>query len=252
MANTSDRKEALGVSEAEWQARVDLAAAYRLAEEYGWSALIYNHITLRIPDQPRHFLIKPHKLLFDEVKASNLVKLSMDGDRLNFADDVNPAVFSLHASILRAKPNINGILHTHTKAGSAMSAHGKGLLPISQGAMRFYGLLAYHDYGGFAEKDEDARIVADLGENVAMILRNHGILVVAETASTMITRASDLLEAFESQLLLEASGAPITLPPPEVCEHTAKAFQSYDKKLWQDDWAAYLRKLDRVDPSYRD
>jgi ribulose-5-phosphate 4-epimerase/fuculose-1-phosphate aldolase len=241
------------VSEAEWKARVDLAACYRLADQFGWSYLIYNQISLRVPDQPDHFLMKPHELLYEEVKASNLLKIATSSRPLDWSDDVNPAVFSLHVGIFSARPTVNVILHTHTVTGSAMSAHGKGLLPITQTAMRFFNRLSYHDYEGFADQaDEAARIVRDLGNSQAMVLRNHGVLVVAPNVAAAMMRTIQFLEASETQMKLEATGAPMIIPSPEVCENTAKQHEMYDETLSPADWRAYLRKLDRVDTSYRE
>lgn len=241
------------VSEAEWNARVDLAAAFRLADYYGWDNLIYNHIALRVPDAPDHFLFKPHSLLFNEICASNLVKIPLDGRQLTESENVNAAGFTIHTSILNARSELNCTVHVHTKAGMAMSAHGKGLLPMTQGAMRFYDRLSYHDYEGIAtDLSESDRLARDLGaKNKAMILRNHGLLTCGASASEAINLMRYLVTACETQLMLEATGAPILIPAPELCEHAARQWEHHDAHGGREDWPAFLRIADRVDPSFR-
>lgn len=241
------------VSSAEWQARVDLAATYRLCVHYGWDNLIYNHIALRVPGEPGNFLFKRHKLMFDEVCASNLVKIRLDGRALDENDDVNAAGFTIHTAILNARPELNCTLHVHTKAGMAMSAHPDGILPMTQGAMRFYDRLAYHDYEGIAtDLNESSRLARDLGpRHKSMILRNHGLLTCGASTSEALTLMRYLIGACETQLMLQATGCRIVLPPPETCEHAARQWEHHDAHGGRDDWPAYLRIADRIDPSYK-
>lgn len=241
------------VSEAEWTARVDLAATYRLADLYEWDNLIYNHISMRVPDQPDCFLVKAHNPMFNEVCASNLVKLRLDGKQLTESENVNAAGFTIHTGVLNARPDINCVLHIHTKAGMAMSAHPKGILPMTQGAMRFYNRISYHDYEGIAtDMNETQRLARDLGpKNKSMILRNHGLLTCGTTSSEALTLMRYLVAACETQLMLEASGAGMIVPSAETCEHAARQWEYHDANGGQDDWPAYLRIADRADPSYR-
>ena len=244
----------IGCSPAEWQARVDLAALHRLATHYGWDNLIYNHIAMRVPDQPECFLFKVHNLMFDEVTASNLVKMRLDGRQLTESENVNAAGFTIHTSILNARPDLNVTLHVHTKAGMAMSAHADGIIPMTQGAMRFYDRLSYHDYEGIATNmDECARLARDLGpRNRSMILRNHGLLTSGAQPSDALNAMRYLVNACETQLMLQATGARIILPPPDLCERTAQQWEYHDAHGGREDWPAYLRIADRIDTGYRD
>ena len=241
-----------GISEAEWQARIDLAAAYRLCAHFGWELLIYNHIAMRVPGEPC-FLVKPHSLLFTEVCASNLVKLRLDGQPVGFSENVNLAGFTIHTAILNARPDINCTLHVHTVPGMAMSAHKEGVLPLTQSAMRFYNRVSYHDFQGYATEQAECEILArDLGpRNKVMVLRNHGLLTCGESASEAVYSMMSLVLCCESQLLLEASGAEMVIPPPEVCEHAAQQAERHQKMAAKGDWEAFLRILDRQDTSYR-
>ena len=186
------------VSEAEWQARTDLAACYRLAHYYRMTDQIYTHISARVPDEPEHFLINAYGLLFDEITASSLVKIDHDGTIIDDPSGlgINEAGFVIHSAIHKARHDVNCVMHTHTRAGVAVSAQKQGLLMISQHAMRFHDCLAYHDYEGVAlELDEQQRLTAHLGDRNAMILRNHGLLTCGPTVR----------EAFELMYYLECS-----------------------------------------------
>lgn len=241
------------VSEAEWNARVDLAAAHRLVDIYGWSNLIYNHITTRVPDQPEYFLVKAHNILFTEVCASNLLKLRLDGKMSTESENVNTAGFTIHTAVLNARPELNCTAHVHTEAGMAMSAHGKGLLPLNQGAMRFYNRISYHDYEGLSKDlNERERIARDLGpQNKAMIMRNHGLLTAGESVVEALTLMLYLITSCKTQLMLEATGAPLVIPGAAICEHAAQQWEKIAEFGPRDEWPAYLRMADRVDPSYR-
>ncbi|HEY5216765.1 MAG TPA: class II aldolase/adducin family protein [Pseudolabrys sp.] len=239
------------ISQAEWQARVDLAAVYRLIAHYGWDDVIYNHSSMRVPGEPRHFLMKQHDLLYTEVTASNLVKVSMDGD-LDEKSGVNRPGFTLHGGVLSARADVNCAVHIHTPIGMAIGGVKGGLRMVSQPAIRFYQRIGYHAYEGITEDfGERARINADLGNNRAMIMHNHGLLTVGKTAREAFVLMQHLHEAAEIQLMIDASGRdPIEIPP-EVCAKTAEQYEHHDAGRGSHDWAAYLRILDNIDTSYR-
>ena len=237
----------------EWSARVDLAAAHRVAEEFGWTQLIYNHFTCRVPGEPQHFLVKPHQWMFREVTASCLIKLDLDGNAPDPNTKVNAAGFAIHTAILKARADVGAVVHIHTDAGIALSAHKEGLRYMSQAAMRFYGpRLAYHDYHGVAEVEESASIARDIGGAKAMILRNHGLVTLGRSIAEAMSRMNYLMSAIESQLKLEAAGAHnILLPPPEMCEKAARQWDALEDGGKLSEWPAMLRWMDRVDPGFR-
>ena len=241
------------VSGAEWEARVDLAAAYRLVLMEGWGNHIFNHISMRSPDQPDHFLVKAHELMYDEVTASNLASVPMDDDSVDEqSHHVNRVGFVQHRGILLARPDVNCALHIHSQAGIAMSAHAKGLLPMSQNALSFYNRLSYFTYGGVPEgANEGDAIGAALGENNHMVMQNHGLFTCGTTARAAFSRMKNLVAACETQLRLEATGAEILLPPEDVCERAAAQSVTHLDGRATADWPAYLRLLDRTDTSYR-
>jgi ribulose-5-phosphate 4-epimerase/fuculose-1-phosphate aldolase len=240
------------MSDAEWNARIDLAAVYRLIALYGWDDVIYNHSSMRVPGEPRNFLMKRHELLYTEVTASNLVKVSMDED-LDEASGVNRPGFTLHGGVLAARADINCVVHVHTATGMAIAGLKHGLRMVSQQAIRFYQRIGYHAYEGITEDfGERARINKDLGgNNHSMILHNHGLLTTGKTARDAFVLMHHLLEAAEIQLMLEATGSELIEIPPEVCAKTVKQYETHDAGRGSADWAAYLRKLDAVDRSYR-
>ncbi|HZQ11843.1 MAG TPA: class II aldolase/adducin family protein [Pseudolabrys sp.] len=239
------------ISDAEWQARVDLAAVYRLIALYGWDDVIYNHSSMRVPGEPRMFLMKKHELLYTEVTASNLVKVSMDED-LDEKSGVNRPGFTLHGGVLAARADVNCAIHVHTATGMAIAGLKSGLRMVSQQAIRFYQRIGYHPYEGITEDfGERERINRDLGQNRAMIMHNHGLLTVGKSAREAFVLMHHLIEAAEIQLTLEATGSALIEIPPEVCEKTAKQYETHDAGRGSADWAAYLRKLDQIDRSYR-
>ena len=243
------RPGAIGADE--WSARVELAAAHRLVSLFGWTNLIYNHVTLRVPGEPQHFLLKPHTLLFEEVTASSLVKLDLDGNAVGDGTTLNAAGFNIHTAVLKSRPEINCVVHVHTLAGMAISAHAGGLLPLNQGAMRFYNRISYHDYEGLStDANERERIERDLGRNKAMIMRNHGLLTCGTTVREALILMKYLVMSAEAQLMLEASGAELVIPPPDVCERAAQQWETHDPKAGLAEWPAMLRIVDRHDPSY--
>ncbi len=241
----------------EWQLRRELAATYRLIAHFRMTDLIFTHISLRLPGPDHHFLINPYGLLFEEITASNLVKIDLDGNPVGASEySVNPAGFVIHSAIHRARDDAQCVLHTHSKAGCAVAALDEGLLPVNQMSMEFYRQVAYHDYEGIAlDLDEQERLVSDLGDRPVLILRNHGLLTVGESASQAFLRMFYLDKACEIQLAAAAAG-PLRLPSPEVCEHTAGQFAGTVTGDYTDPegnalaWAALLRLVERIAPDY--
>ena len=239
------------VSAEEWQARIDLAAVYRLVAHRGWDDVIYNHCSMRVPGEPTKFLMKRHELLWTEVTASNLVKVDMNDD-LDESAGVNRPGFTLHGGVLRGRPDVNCAVHVHTETGMALAGLKSGLRMISQQAMRFYRRVGYHPYEGITEDfAERERILAHLGKNRALILHNHGLLTVGKTAREAFVLMKYLMEAAEIQLRMEATGGALIEIPPEICEKTAAQYEKHDAGRGSADWPAYLRILDAVDSSYR-
>ncbi|HXX09460.1 MAG TPA: class II aldolase/adducin family protein [Pseudolabrys sp.] len=239
------------ISDAEWQVRVDLAAVYRLIAHYGWDDVIYNHSSMRVPGEPRMFLMKKHELLYTEVTASNLVKVSMD-ENLDERAGVNRPGFTLHGGVLSAREDVNCAIHLHTEIGMAFAGLKSGLRMLSQPAIRFYNRIGYHKYEGITEDfGERERINRDLGKNRALIMQNHGMLTVGKTAREAFVLMAHLLEAANIQLMMEATGSELIEIPPDVCAKTAEQYEHHDAGRGSADWAAYLRKLDQIDRSYR-
>jgi ribulose-5-phosphate 4-epimerase/fuculose-1-phosphate aldolase len=241
------------ISEAEWKVRVDLAACYRLAAREGWDDLIYTHISARVPGPEHHFLINPFGMSFDEITASSLVKIDLEGSIVgDSAYGVNKAGFVIHSAVHEARPQVGCVMHTHTENGMAVSMLKGGFRPVSQHAMMFHDRLGYHDYEGLAlEADEKARLVRDLGNHGSMILRNHGFLTTGGTVGEAFVRMFYLEKAAGAQLKAMASGDELVVPPPEVCEKTARQFDGDKVPCGTREWPAMLRRLDRADPSYR-
>jgi ribulose-5-phosphate 4-epimerase/fuculose-1-phosphate aldolase len=241
-------------SAAELQLRVDLAAAYRLIALHGWDDLIYTHVSAAIPGEPGRFLINPFGLAFDEVRASNLVKIDTEGRIVGHSEHpVNATGFALHAAVHLARPDAVCVMHLHNTAGIAVSIQRDGLLPASQHALRFFGQLAWHDYEGLAfSPAEGTRLTANLGDKPAMLLRNHGTLTTGRTVAEAFVLMATLIKACEIQLQAQAGGVPLVTPPPDVCARTAE--QLFDGGAIEGalEWPALLRKLDRIDRSYRD
>jgi len=264
------------VSAQEWQTRVDLAACYRLMALYGMTDLVYNHITARVPGDG-HVLINPYGMLYDEITASSLIKIDLDGNTVLQPEhdySVNAAGYVIHSAVHTARPDAECVIHTHTRAGSAVSALADGLMPLSQTAMRFAGHLAYHDYEGPAfNRGERQRLVADLGNNNAMILRNHGLLVCAPTIPQAFNLIYWLEQACRIQVDVLSCGRALKVPAAEVVTATAEALAGAEITLDNEastnphmmagaqrgqtgygllEWPALRRRLDRLDPSYAD
>ncbi|RMF16743.1 MAG: class II aldolase/adducin family protein [Alphaproteobacteria bacterium] len=241
------------VGEEEWRARVDLAAAYRLVARFGWDELIFTHLTLRLPGPEHHFLINPFGLLFEEVTASSLVKIDIDGNKvMDSPYPVNPAGFTIHSAIHAAREDAKCVLHVHTIAGTAVAAREDGLLPLTQDALTLWGDIAYHDYEGLAlEEGEKERLVADLGEKSCMILRNHGLLTVGENVAEAFIRLFFLQRACEMQVAALAGGGGLRLQSEEMGARVSAQARAGFGAPAQIAWAALLRKLERDDPGYQ-
>ncbi len=240
------------VTEADWQARVDLAAVYRLLAHHGWGDVIFNHAAMRSPSNPRHFLIKRHELLYTEVTASNLVEVSMDDD-LDERSGVNRPGFTLHSGVLRGRPDVNCSVHVHPEEGIAVSALKDGLRPLSQNAMRFYNRVGYHNYEGLTDSfDERERIVGALGKNRVLVMRHHGVTTVGVTAREAFGLMKEFVRAAHIQLMIQSTGEPVIEIPAQVCEHVAAQYEQHDRGRASAEWPAYLRLLDGIDRSYRD
>lgn len=243
------------VTEAEWQARVDLAAAYRLVALYGWDDLIFTHISARVPGPEHHFLLNPYGMMFDEVTASSLVKIDLEGNKVVESPHfINPAGFTIHSAVHAARKDALCVMHLHTDYGIAVSAQKEGLLPVSQQAMFPLASLAYHDYEGLAlNEDEKPRLVADLGTRSYMILRNHGLLTVGETVAEAFLSMYILERACRIQILAQSGGGELHRVPDKIIGLTAKQMSAVTVGQGAElTWPGLLRKLDRIDPTYRD
>lgn len=241
------------VSPEEWQARVDLAACYRLMDRFGMTDLIYNHITLRIPDT-EHLLINLYGMLYKEITASSLVKIDVEGEIIWKPDTdygINTSGYIIHGAIHKARPDVNAIIHSHTRAGIAVSVMKCGLLPMSQTSMRFAGHIGYHDYEGPAvDLDERERLVRDLGDDNAMILRNHGLLTCGPSVAQAFNTMYNLELSCRGQVDAMAARTELTLPPQEVLDHTANMYQPGTRRPYGElEWHAMRRLLDAEDKS---
>ena len=246
------------VSPEEWEARVQLAAAYRLTDLYGMTELVSNHISCRVPGEEGHFLINGYGLLYDEIRASNLIKVDLEGRVLfNPTDyDVNGAGFVIHSAIHAARHDVDCVAHTHTRAGMAVSAMACGILPIAQTSMRFLH-VAHHDFEGIADDlDERQRLVADLGNYNAMILRNHGLLTCGTSIAAAFMNLWRMERACQTQIMALSCGQELRFPAPEVVQATYDKMMGLHRHLpnqmaYSSPWPALLRRLDRIDPSYK-
>ncbi|MFN3376085.1 MAG: class II aldolase/adducin family protein [Burkholderiaceae bacterium] len=241
------------VSPEEWQLRVDLAACYRLVALYGWSDLVFTHISARVPGPEHHFLINPYGLMFDEITASSLVKVDQDCQKLHDSPfPVNPAGFTIHSAVHEVRPDVTCVLHTHTRAGVAVAAQRCGVLPISQQSTFVLASLAYHDYEGVAFRPEEKpRLQADLGQANFLCLRNHGLLTVGRTIADAFLSMYVFESACQIQVAAQAGGELVQVDP-AIIAGTARALQVQTGGMGgQFAWPALLRKLDRVDGSYK-
>lgn len=245
------------VTEEEWKLRVDLAAAYRLVALYGWDDIIFTHLSVRVPGPEHHFLINPYNLMFEEITASSLVKIDTNGTPVMETPYLtNPAGFTIHSAIHMARDDAHAVMHLHTPHGQAVSAMSFGLLPHTQTAMIAQHDVAYHEYEGIAtDLEERERLVADMGSKNAMILRNHGTLTVGETVADAFMRLYFLERACEAQVhMLSAGRENLNNPPQGTPEKVKDQSSGQGIKMLNQmlAWPALLRKLDRIDPSFRD
>ena len=243
------------VSDEEWDLRVNLAACYRLIAMHGWDDLVFTHISARVPGADEHFLINAYGLLFEEMTASSLIKVDLNGDKvLDSPHPVNPAGFVIHSAVHEAREDVGCVLHTHTRAGVAVSAQANGLLPLSQTSLFPLASLGYHDYEGVALNDaEKPRLVADLGARNALILRNHGLLTTGATIADAFLMMYVLETACQIQILAQSTGGDlIEVQKPIVEGIQAQAEQVTRGLGGQLVWPGLLRKLDRSDSSFRD
>jgi len=243
------------VSDEEWELRVNLAACYRVIALYGWDDLVFTHISARVPGPEEYFLLNAYGLLFEEMTASSLVKVDLSGEKvLDSPHSVNPAGFVIHSAVHEARSDVGCVIHTHTRAGIAVSAQASGLLPLSQVSLFPLISLAYHDYEGVAiNPEEKSRLVADLGDKNALILRNHGLLTTGPTIPDAFLMMYALETACQIQMAAQATGGElIHVAEPIVEGMQAQAEEAMRGLGGQLAWPGLLRKLDRRDSSFRD
>ncbi len=243
------------VAAEEWAVRVDLAAAYRAVAMYGWDDLVFTHISARVPGPGHHFLINPYGMMFDEITASSLVKVDLEGRKvMDSPFDINPAGFTIHGAVHGARPDAQCVMHLHTVEGVAVSCQKAGLLAISQQSLFPLSSLSYHDYEGVAlNPGEKARLVRDLGVVDNLILRNHGLLTCGENVAEAFLAMYILQKACEVQVRAQAGGGELVPVPGPILEGIRKAAKAVTRQAGgMIAWPGILRKLDRIDPSWRD
>ncbi len=242
------------VSPEEWQTRVDLAACYRLVAAFGWSDLVFTHITARLPGPGHEFLINPYGMMFDEITASSLVKIDIDGQKLDDSPfPVNPAGFTIHSAIHAAREDALCVLHVHSLNGVAVSAQEAGVLPLSQQSIFVLNSLAYHDYEGLALNDEEKpRLVNDFGDKTYLMLRNHGLLTVGKTVADAFLNMYLFEATCTIQVRAMAGGTPLRKVEHQIIDNAmAQAKVVTKSQGGMLAWPALLRKLERMDPGYR-
>ena len=247
------------ISPEEWRVRVDLAACYRLVRHFGWDDLILTHNSARVPGEPDHILINPMGLMFDEITASNLLKVDLDGNLV--APSEHEPIYAgivIHGAIYLGRPDVECVIHTHTEADIAVGALEDGLLPLSQWAMRFYNRLGYHDYEGVSlDMDERERLQRSIGNHPVLVLRNHGLLATGRNVAEAFSLTYHFERSAEAQLKIQAAaaaGQKIVVPDPDTCERQAAQFANAGttpRLGGQREWPALLRLCDRLDPTYR-
>jgi ribulose-5-phosphate 4-epimerase/fuculose-1-phosphate aldolase len=255
--STAERQRSLKdeVSEQEWQVRVDLAAAYRLVAHYGWDDLIFTHLSARVPGPEHHFLINPYGMMFEEITASSLVKINLQGEIVMASPYfINPAGFTIHSAVHAAREDALCVIHLHTDYGIAVSAQKEGLLPVSQQSLFALASLSYHEYEGLAlNEEEKSRLVADLGNKTNLILRNHGLLTVGKTAAEAFLSMYILERACRIQILAQAGGGTLLPVAEPIIQGVAAQLSAVTVGQGaQLTWPGLLRKLDRIDSSFRD
>jgi len=241
------------VSAEEWQLRVDLAALYRLTALFGWSDLVFTHISARVPGPEHHFLINPYGLTFDEITASSLIKVDARCNKLHeTAFPVNPAGFTIHSCIHEAREDVGCVLHTHSRAGIAVSAQKCGVLPISQQSTFVLSSLAYHDYEGVALRDDEKpRLASDLGDKTYLMLRNHGLLTVGRSIPEAFLSMYTFENTCRIQIDAQAGGELVHVDP-RILQGLAQVMKTVTAGQGANiAWPALLRRLDRTDPGYK-
>ncbi len=233
----------------EWRVRCDLAACYRVFVKYGWTDLIYTHISARHPTEEGLYLINPYGLLFDEITASSLIVVDFEGTVVRGDYPYNEAGHAIHSAVLKARPDVNWVLHSHTRAGMAVSCMACGLLPITQQAMFLKDYVSYHPWNLQTAEHECARLARDLGDNYAMVLNNHGLLTCASTVGEAFVALYLLESACKVQVDVMRSGAQPIVPDADILAETARVGRP-GHLSGEREWAALLRWLERTDPSY--
>lgn len=259
MISTTDphcNRQPRHIGDAEWELRVQLAAAYRLTARFQLTDLIYTHISARVPGRHDQFLINPHGWFFDEITASSLVKIDVEGRPVGDERfEVNAAGFTIHSALHQAREDVECVVHLHTDAGMAVAALECGLLPLNQISMQFYNRVNYHDYEGISlDLDERERIVQSMGAANYLILRNHGLLTTGRSVAEAFTRMYYLNRACDIQVRTLSMGQKVVLPCAEVCEHAARQHDDYanlDTVHLDREWTALLRLLEREGADFR-
>jgi ribulose-5-phosphate 4-epimerase/fuculose-1-phosphate aldolase len=242
------------VSPEEWQARVELAACYRLAHHYGWDGLNFGtHFSARVPGEPEHFLLNPVSVMFDEITASSLIKVDMKGNKLNESPyRLNNAGVALHGGCYMARPDVMGVLHTHTENGVALSMLECGLLPVSMAAVRFHKRIGYYDFKGPGDNMSDRdRLGESLGPHMALIMRNHGLISVGRSVGEAFVVMSVLELAAASQLKAMQTGAKVLVPEDRIVDPMAAKRDGMNERNNDMNWQTLMRLADRLDPGYR-
>lgn len=242
--------------EAEWQVRVELAACYRLVALYGWSEIISNHISARVPGTTDQFLVNPFGLMFDEIRASDLIKVNVDGSLVDDTDGwgINPAGFVIHGAVHEGRPDLHCVIHCHSVAGAAVSTHPEGLLPLTLESLIFRHTIAYHDFEGITfDAGEKERLLAHMGDADIMVLRNHGTLACGKTIPAAFHHAFYLEKACQIQLASLSQGVAPKLVPQPLADKVVEQFKpGFGWEQGRREFDALLRKLDRIDPSFRE
>src|SRR5215469_1300658 len=245
-------------TDSEWQARIDLAALYRLVDLYGWSDLLGTHISHRVPSEPAHFLLNPYGFLWEEMTASILVKVDYDGKVLSESNHkVNPAGVTIHSAILRARPDVTCAIHTHTQAGVGVATQKNGLLPLTQHALHVIAHTGYYDYAGIeTDPRERDRIAAAVGHHNLLFLRNHGIIAMGRTPGEAFMWCYRAERACRMQLAIQQAQVDTVALPDEVIAETVERNRFLNspegyRAIGVNEWPALCRKLDRIDPSYK-
>ena len=256
MSTSAARADTIQLVPSEAELRVQLAAAYRLVEHFGWNESIYGHLTVRVPGPERHFLINPYGLRYGEVTASNLVKITLEGEIVGESEwPVNAAGYAIHGAIHAAAPEAHCVMHTHSPAGMAVAALECGLLPISLDATLFHGTVGYHEYeGAIVSEDEKARLVRDLGQNRALILRNHGLVTVGRTIAEAFLYLHRLETACRTQVDALAMNSALSYVADEISAQSARQiddFSTHVSDIGALEFAAFMRMLDEQGAGYR-